>query len=158
MEKHSIIRTKKRRLIEQLAKCESLLVAFSGGVDSTFLLAVAKEVLSDKVTAATADSSTFPSREMNEAKKFTAQNKIEHIIFKTNETNIAEFVSNNSNRCYHCKKHLATALLEIARSKDINCIAYGANADDLGDYRPGIEAAREMGIIAPLVEATAQLN
>lgn len=131
----------------------SLLVAFSGGVDSAFLLAVAHEAIGDRVTAATADSITFPSRERAEAIEFAERLGVEHIIFKSDESNIPEFVANNADRCYFCKKSLSRELMKIAADRDVTKIAFAANVDDLGDYRPGIEAAKEMGIISPLIDA-----
>jgi len=131
----------------------SLLVAFSGGVDSAFLLAVAYEALKDGVIAATADSITFPSRERQEAVEFAKQLGVSHIIFKSDESNIPEFVANNADRCYFCKKSLSRELMKIASDKGIEKIAFAANVDDLGDYRPGIEAAKELGIISPLIDA-----
>lgn len=144
---------KKNNLIRHLKELDSLLVAFSGGVDSTFLLAIAHQALADKVVAVTESSPTYPSRELDEAMTFTKERGIEHIVFQADETSIAEFVSNASDRCYHCKKFLSKALLKIAKERNIRHIAYGANLDDLGDYRPGMDAAREMGLIAPLVDA-----
>ncbi len=146
-------RSKKEELIRNLSKLPSLLVAYSGGVDSTFLLALAHQALGDRVLAATAGSITYPSREKEESLGFTRQRGIEHIIFESDETGIQEFVSNAPDRCYHCKKSLSQSLRRIARERGITVIAHGANLDDLGDYRPGIRAAEEMGLIAPLVDA-----
>jgi len=145
--------TKKNNLIHHMEKCGSLLVAFSGGVDSTFLLAIAHQALSDKVLAVTESSPTYPSRELDAAINFTKERGIAHLVFQADETSIAEFVSNAPDRCYHCKKFLSNALLEIAKKRNISHVAYAANMDDLVDYRPGIGAAREMGIISPLVDA-----
>jgi uncharacterized protein len=145
--------SKKENLIHYLEKLDSLLVAFSGGVDSTFLLALSHQTLMDKVVAVTESSTTYPSREREEAIKFTKDRGIEHIVFQADETSIAEFVSNAPDRCYHCKKSLSKNLLNIAKQKSISHVAYAANLDDLSDYRPGMDAAREMGIIAPLVDA-----
>jgi uncharacterized protein len=145
--------SKKENLIHYLEKLDSLLVAFSGGVDSTFLLALSHQTLMDKVVAVTESSTTYPSREREEAVKFTKDRGIEHIVFQADETSIAEFVSNAPDRCYHCKKSLSKNLLNIAKEKGISHVAYAANLDDLSDYRPGMDAAREMGIIAPLVDA-----
>ena len=145
--------SKKENLIHYLEKLDSLLVAFSGGVDSTFLLALSHQTLMDKVVAVTESSTTYPSREREEAIKFTKDRGIEHIVFQADETSIAEFVSNAPDRCYHCKKSLSKNLLNIAKQKRISHVAYAANLDDLSDYRPGMDAAREMGIIAPLVDA-----
>jgi uncharacterized protein len=145
--------SKKENLIHYLEKLGSLLVAFSGGVDSTFLLALSHQTLTDNVVAVTESSTTYPSREREEAIKFTKDRGIEHIVFQADETSIAEFVSNAPDRCYHCKKSLSKNLLNIAKEKGISHVAYAANLDDLSDYRPGMDAAREMGIIAPLVDA-----
>jgi pyridinium-3,5-biscarboxylic acid mononucleotide sulfurtransferase len=147
------VRIKKQNLINMLKDMPSLLVAFSGGVDSAFLLAVAHEAIGDRVTAATADSITFPSRERQEAIEFAEMLGVKHIIFKSDEAAIPEFVANNANRCYFCKKSLSGELMKITADRGIEKIAFAANVDDLGDYRPGIEAAREMGIISPLIDA-----
>lgn len=144
---------KKKTLVSMLKEMPSLLVAFSGGADSSFLLAVAYGTLKDCVIAATADSITFPLREREEAIEFARKIGVKHIIFKTDESAIPEFTANRSDRCYFCKKSLSTELIKIAMDRGIKKIAYAANMDDLKDYRPGIEAAKEMGIISPLVEA-----
>ena len=139
------VRTKKKNLIHYLENHDSLLVAFSGGVDSTFLLALAHQVLADKVIAITESSTTYPTREREEAIRFTKERGIEHIIFQADETSIAEFVANAPDRCYHCKKYLSKALLNIASERGISHVAYAANIDDLGDYRPGMDAAEKWG-------------
>jgi len=144
---------KKRDLIRRIRELPSLLVAFSGGVDSTFLLAVTHQTLGDNVLAATARSETFPSHEQEEAEIFVQERSIRHLVFESNETSIPEFLSNPPDRCYHCKKTLSTELIRIARENGISHIAHAANTDDLGDYRPGMKAADEMGLIAPLLEA-----
>jgi len=149
-------RLKKKNLIRHLKELDSLLVAFSGGVDSTFLLALAHETMGDKVLAVTESSSTYPSRERKEAIQFAEERGIEHVVFKSDETTIPGFVANAPDRCYHCKKSLSQELVKIAGERDIDHVAYATNVDDLSDYRPGLRAADEMGIIAPLVEA--QLN
>lgn len=144
---------KKGALIKRLERLPSLLVAFSGGVDSTFLLAVASDILGDRVTAVTASSTvqSFTDREM--ATAFTRERAIEHIVFNSDEKSIPGFTANSPDRCYHCKKALCTRLLQIAQEKGISHIAHAINIDDLGDYRPGIKAAEEKGLIAPLVDA-----
>jgi pyridinium-3,5-biscarboxylic acid mononucleotide sulfurtransferase len=149
----ALAREKKESLVHMLKDIPSLLVAFSGGVDSAFLLAAAHEALGDRVIAATADSITFPSRERAEAIEFAERLGVKHIIFKSDESNIPEFVANNANRCYFCKKSLSRELMKIAADRGIAKIAFAANIDDLGDYRPGIDAAKEMGIISPLIDA-----
>ena len=146
-------RQKKENLIRYLEGLDSLLVAFSGGVDSSFLLAVAQEIYGERVVAATASSITFPTREQMEARKFTQDRGIQHIVFHSDEYNLPEFISNGPDRCYHCKKALSQRLIKIAEERGIRNVAHAANLDDLQDYRPGLKAADEMGIIAPLVEA-----
>ncbi len=148
-----IAKCKKERLLNGLGKLNSLMVAFSGGVDSAFLLAAAREALGEKVTAATAVSPIHPRREQDEAVRFARDRGIEHFLFKTNEMEIPEFIANGIDRCYHCKEALSGRLLQIAREKAMDHVAHGANVDDLEDYRPGLRAAREAGIIAPLIDA-----
>ncbi|MGD9318558.1 MAG: asparagine synthase-related protein, partial [Desulfobacteraceae bacterium] len=144
-------RLKKEKLIRYLKGLDSLLVAFSGGVDSTFLLALAHKTLGDKVLAVTESSSTYPSRERQEAIQFAEERGIEHVVFLSDETSIPEFASNAPDRCYHCKKALSQELVKIAEERGVEHVAYATNVDDLADYRPGLKAADEMGIIAPLV-------
>lgn len=131
----------------------SVLVAYSGGVDSTLLLKVAKDVLGDKVIAVTARSLTYPIRELNEAKELAGILGVQHIIIDSNELDIPEFSQNAPDRCYYCKSELFSKLHEIARSKGINYVLDGCNLDDLDDYRPGIKAAQKKGVRSPLKEA-----
>jgi uncharacterized protein len=149
---------KKDNLIKSLENLPSLLVAFSGGVDSTFLLAVAVEALGDRVTAGTARSEVQPFADRESAAAFTQERSIEHIIFDSDEKSIPGFAANTPDRCYHCKKALCIRLRQIAQEKGISDIAHAINTDDLGDYRPGIRAAEEMGLIAPLVDAGLNKN
>jgi pyridinium-3,5-biscarboxylic acid mononucleotide sulfurtransferase len=144
---------KKEQLIHHLAGLERLLVAFSGGVDSSLLLAVSHEILGEKVIAVTASSIVHPSIELEDAKKFTHDRGIEHLIIQTNELNLTDFVNNSPERCYFCKISLLQGFRKIALEKGISYVAHAANADDLKDHRPGLKAAEELGVIAPLIEA-----
>ena len=131
----------------------SIAIAFSGGVDSTFLLKVANDVLGNNVIAITARSSTFPEREFKEASNFAKNLGIKHIPITSEELDIEGFSENPTNRCYYCKKELFTKICEIAKQNGIDYIADGSNVDDEGDYRPGMTALKELGIISPLREA-----
>jgi uncharacterized protein len=142
-------REKKARLAAELKKMKSLLVAFSGGVDSAFLLAVAHEALEKKVLAVTAVSPIHPLRERTEAVSFAREKNIPHLLFSSHETDLPEFLANTPDRCYHCKKALCKTLRKIARERGIQHVAHGVNVDD---FRPGLQAAVEAGIIAPLMD------
>lgn len=133
-----------------IEKIGSLAVAYSGGVDSTFLLKVAHDVLRDQVIAVTARSSTYPEREFKEAAEFTRTAGIKHIIIQSEELEIEGFTDNPPNRCYLCKHELFSKIKEVAQKYNIKYIAEGSNIDDLGDYRPGMQAIKELGIISPL--------
>ena len=138
-----------RQLIKGL---ESVAIAFSGGVDSTFLMAVAYQTLDVKSLAITAQSGLFPACEMDEARAFVAAKGIRHIVCEIDEFAINGFAENPENRCYICKKALFTRFHEIAVEQGMNYIAEGSNVDDDGDYRPGMAAIRELGIRSPLRE------
>jgi len=144
---------KQKALAGLLKKTGSLLVAFSGGVDSAYLLAVACRVLGGDVVAATAISKIYPSRELEEARAFTRSRGIEHITFPSGELGLADFIVNGPERCYHCKRGLFQALLSMAEQRGIHHVAHGANVDDLADYRPGFKAANELSVLAPLIDA-----
>ncbi|MGB5157467.1 ATP-dependent sacrificial sulfur transferase LarE [Desulfobacterium sp. N47] len=144
---------KKERLVSILKSYNSLAIAFSGGVDSSFLLALAHQVLGKKVIAITAVSPVHPARETEFAKSFAKKRNIKHKIIKSDEMDIAEFTANTRNRCYICKKNLFPRLLECAVKSGIKDLAHGANMDDLDDFRPGFMAASELKIAAPLIDA-----
>ena len=136
-----------------IRKKGSAAVAFSGGVDSTFLIRVAKEVLGDKLIAVTATSSTYPERELNEAIKYAKDFGVKHIIISSEELDIEGFANNPKNRCYYCKKELFTKVKEVALENGIEYVFDGSNLDDNGDYRPGMQAAKELLVVSPLKEA-----
>ena len=140
-------------LKKRLAKMGSGLVAYSGGVDSTFLLKVAKDVLKDKAIAVTATSEIYPSRELEEAKKNTKMLGVKHIIVSTNELDDPNFVSNTPKRCYYCKKNLFSKLFELAKQHGLNYVIDGSNYDDVNYFRPGMRAASELGVKSPLKDA-----
>ena len=141
------------RLRALLRETGGIAVAFSSGVDSTFLLKVSHEELGERVIAVTARSHSFPKREQDEAAAFCAREGIRQVVVDSEELAIPGFCQNPTNRCYLCKKELFTKILEIARSEGLSAVAEGSNMDDLGDYRPGLQAIRELGIMSPLREA-----
>jgi uncharacterized protein len=144
---------KKVELLQNLLKSmESILVAYSGGVDSTFLLRIAKDTLGDNVLAVTAVSETYVQREFDQAKRIAKDLEVQHMCITTEELQYPNFTSNPTNRCYYCKKELFTKLKEIARQNHKRYVVDGTNADDIDDYRPGLLAIEELGIRSPLRE------
>ena len=128
----------------------SVAVAFSGGVDSSFLLKTAHNVLGGNAVAITAVSCLFPEREYNEAKEFCLKEGIKHITVKSDVFDIEGFANNPVNRCYLCKKEIFGKIIKIAKENNIAYIAEGSNVDDEGDYRPGMKAISELGVKSPL--------
>lgn len=148
------LQEKYNTLQEYLRSLGSVAVAFSGGVDSTFLLKVAHDVLGDRAIAVTATSCTFPERELQEAKAFCQSNGITHVVCRSEELDIDGFRENPKNRCYLCKHELFEKVWEIARERGLNAVAEGSNLDDNGDYRPGLIAVAELEVTSPLRHAT----
>lgn len=146
------LRLKYRKLLECLESYGRLTVAFSGGVDSTLLLYAAKQALGEDILAVTADSYLFPGREREETKIFCRDQGILQVICKVEELKIDGFRENPPERCYLCKKHLFQTFLEVSKAYGIYAVAEGSNIDDEGDYRPGMKAIAELGILSPLRE------
>jgi uncharacterized protein len=144
---------KLRKLKNILSEMKNVLVAFSGGVDSSFLLKVAYDVLKEKVLAVTASSPIQPAFEQEEAKHFAITTGANHLIIPTHEMNDGEFTANPTNRCYYCKRCIFSELKQVAIEKGIPFVVDGSNADDMKDYRPGMRALRELNVRSPLKEA-----
>ncbi len=137
----------------ELSALESVVVAFSGGVDSTFLLKMCCDVLGEKVLAVTADSPIHPARELPDAVKIAGSFGVKHLVLQSKELENPRFTANSPDRCYHCKVELFKTLRGLAASYGILNVVEGSNLDDLGDHRPGMRAAAELGIRQPLQEA-----
>jgi uncharacterized protein len=140
-----------QKLNDYMKKLGSVAIAYSGGVDSTFLLKVAKDILgNDNVMAITVGGKTMSKREKNESDEFCREEAIKHIVLDVNEFDVEGFSENPKNRCYICKKYLFGRIIEAANANDIEYVLEGTNVDDIGDYRPGMQAIEELGVLSPL--------
>ena len=139
-------------LRKRLLELESVVIAYSGGVDSNFLLKVAKDTLKDKVIAVTINAMMHSNREIEESINYAKEFGVNHIVVNIDNFKVEEFIKNNSDRCYHCKKEVFKTIKEIAAKHNIKYVLDGTNLDDLGDFRPGLKALEELDIISPLKE------
>lgn len=146
-------RNKYDLLTNNIKKLGSLAVAFSGGVDSTFLLKAAKDAIPDGVIAVTVNSPLFPEREAKQAEDLVKWLGVRHIVAVDENLDRDYFIDNPADRCYYCKKNIFLKIIEIARSNNSCFVADGSNIDDLDDYRPGMKAIKELGVISPLKDA-----
>jgi len=146
------LQTKLNQLYDCLQDYEKVIVAFSGGVDSTFLAEAAQHALGDNALAVTAISDSYPIREMKAAQDIAKQIGIRFETVHTEELELEGYASNPTNRCFFCKTELFDKLRPIADKYNVGTIVYGAIPDDVGDHRPGMDAAKQMGIQAPLID------
>jgi uncharacterized protein len=149
----NIKKEKLNNLRNILSEIGSVLIAYSGGVDSTFLLKIAREELGDKIIAVTVKSEIHYLSEVTDAKKMAQKFKVKHLFIDIDILSNKEFVNNPKERCYICKKEIFSRISEIAKELNLNFVADGSNYDDLSDYRPGMKAVRELRIRSPLQEA-----
>ena len=149
-ERRNDLYQKRELLREYLKSLGTVAVAFSGGVDSAYLLKAAHDVLKENVLAVTVHAQSFPARELKEAKEFCNRQGIRQVVCEFDELQIPGFEENRPNRCYLCKRELLGMVVKIAKDYRITHVAEGSNLDDEGDYRPGMQAGFELGIVSPL--------
>jgi uncharacterized protein len=147
------LKRRESALMERLGQLPSLIVAYSGGVDSAYLAWAAQRVLGPRALAVTADSPSYPERHRAMAVRIASQFGFRHEVIHTGELDRPAYRANHTDRCYHCKHELFTELAALASARGFAVVADGNNADDRGDYRPGRRAAREFGVISPLDDA-----
>jgi uncharacterized protein len=148
-----MVAEKQQRLFDLLGEMERVIVAYSGGTDSAYLAWAAHEVLGAGAVAITADSASIPASHKRDAEEFVRKFGIAHEYIETREFENPDYIKNDANRCFHCKDELFTRLEEVSLAREIPNIIYGVNKDDLGDYRPGQNAAKQHRVKAPLVDA-----
>ena len=144
---------KREALERRLRSLGPMLVAYSGGVDSAFLAFVAHQVLGERMLAVIADSASLARRQLHDARAFAAEQNIPLEVIVTSELENGDYARNDANRCFYCKDELFKALEALRHSRGFDCVAYGVNADDQGDFRPGQKAAQLHGVAAPLLDA-----
>jgi pyridinium-3,5-biscarboxylic acid mononucleotide sulfurtransferase len=149
----SELQAKEQALFAALASMDRVIVAFSGGTDSAYLAWAAHRALGSKAIAITADSASLPESHKRDLEAFVAQYGIRHEYIETREFDNPDYVRNAPDRCFHCKDELFTRLAEVGRDREYHSIVYGVNLDDLGDYRPGQNAAKKHEVAAPLADA-----
>jgi uncharacterized protein len=147
------LEAKERKLLSNLSGMGRVIVAFSGGTDSAYLAWAASRVLGSNAVAMTADSASLPESHKRDAEAFVARFGIAHEYVETHEFDNPDYVRNAPDRCFHCKDELFTRLAEVGRERGYQHIVYGVNVDDLGDYRPGQNAALKHQVAAPLADA-----
>lgn len=153
-EREAVAIEKESKLLKSLSGLESLLVAFSGGSDSAYLAWAADKALGERALAITALSASFSVYDREQAERFIHSTGIRHEFIETREFENPLYVANNADRCYHCKDELFERMETVAREKNFHAIAYGVNADDTSDFRPGQRAAREHRVLAPLLDVS----
>src|SRR5687767_2490154 len=146
------LRAREAALMDRLRALPSLIVAYSGGVDSAFLAWAATRALGERALCVTADSASYPERHRAMAASIARNFGLRHEVVRTTEIDQPAYRANNPDRCYHCKNELYTRLSALAVERGVAAVADGSNADDRGDYRPGRRAAREFGVLSPLDE------
>ncbi len=147
------LRAREAALFERLRALPSLIVAYSGGVDSAFLAWAATRALGERALCVTADSASYPERHRAMAAAIARDFGLRHEVVRTTEIDKPAYRANNPDRCYHCKNELYTRLTALAAERGVAAVADGSNADDRGDYRPGRRAARQFGVLSPLDDA-----